>query len=68
MTSDAGDQSWYWDLTANRAVPAAERGKGDNNLGPYDSKAEAENWRSKVESRNDQWDDSDDDWNDPPAE
>lgn len=68
MTTDAGDQSWYWDLTKNCAVPAAERGKGDNTLGPYDSKGEAENWRSKVESRNDQWDDSDDDWNAPTTE
>ena len=57
-------EQWYWDLTEKRAVPASERGKGDNTLGPYDSRGEAENWRSKVESRNDNWDDADDDWND----
>jgi hypothetical protein len=61
MTTDSDDQTWFWDLTKNHAVPAAERGKGDNTLGPYSSKSEAENWRSKVESRNDEWDDSSDD-------
>ncbi len=55
-------ESWYWDLTKGRAVPASERGKGDDTLGPYPSKAEAENWRSQVEARNDTWDDDDDDW------
>ena len=62
MASD--DERWYWDLDKNAAVPASERGKGDNTLGPYDSKAEAQNWKSTVETRNDSWDDADDDWND----
>ncbi len=56
------DDRWYWDLDKGVAVPAAERGKGDNTLGPYDSKGEAENWKSKVDDRNDSWDDADDDW------
>lgn len=59
-----GDTKWYWDLDKQTAVTASERGRGDNTMGPYDSKAEAENWRSKVESRNDSWDDADDDWED----
>ena len=46
-------------------MPASGRGRGDNTLGPYESRAEAENWRSKNETRNDAWDDADDDWNDP---
>lgn len=55
-------EAWYWDLNKNRAVPAAERGLGTDTLGPYDSKAEAENWRSKVEERNETWDHDDEDW------
>jgi len=56
------DERWYWDMDRGVAVPASERGKGDNMLGPYDSKAEAENWRSKVEDRNETWDDADEEW------
>ncbi|MFN3254064.1 MAG: hypothetical protein ACE37B_00070 [Ilumatobacter sp.] len=58
------DTDWYWDLRRERAVPASERGPGDQTLGPYPSRAEAENWRSTVETRNDAWQDADDDWND----
>lgn len=57
-------EQWYWDLKRQRAVPAAERGKGDDMLGPYASAGEARNWRSTVETRNDSWDEADDDWND----
>lgn len=60
----AEPERWYWDLTKKRAVPASRRGLGDSTLGPYESRAEAENWRTKVESRNESWDDADDDWND----
>ena len=55
-------EQWYWDLGTQRAVRASERGKGDDTLGPYDTKAEAENWRSQVEKRNDAWEDADDAW------
>jgi hypothetical protein len=54
---------WYWDLDKNQAVPAAERGPGDHVLGPYGTKGEAENWKAKLETRNDAWDDEDDRWN-----
>ena len=55
-------EQWYWDLSRKRAVNAAERGLGANTLGPYGSKAEAENWQSLVEERNDSWDDDDEEW------
>ena len=58
----ASDEKWYWDLTRTKAVRASERSKGDNTLGPYDSKAEAENWRSKVAARNEDWQDDDAEW------
>ncbi len=58
-------EHWYWDLSKERAVLASERGPGANTLGPYESKAEAQNWRSKVEARNETWDEDDDDWNAP---
>lgn len=62
MASD--DERWYWDLNKNMAVRASERGVAVNIMGPYDSKAEAENWKSTVETRNESWDDADDEWND----
>ncbi|MFK7918181.1 MAG: hypothetical protein AB8G14_08905 [Ilumatobacter sp.] len=61
-------EQWYWDLKRQRVVPAAERGKGDDMLGPYNSPAQAQNWRSTVESRNDNWDDADDEWNETELE
>jgi hypothetical protein len=33
-------------------------------LGPYPTRADAENWKARVEARNDQWDDADRDEND----
>jgi len=67
------NSEWYWDLRRNQAVPASERGAGDHVLGPYPSRHDAENWRSKVEQRNEGWDDDDQAWdnagdgNDPAA-
>lgn len=58
-------EKWYWDLNKKCAVPASARGVSDNTLGPYDSRGEAENWKSTVESRNDAWDDADEQWADP---
>jgi hypothetical protein len=60
--SDPLATEWYWDLARDRAVPADERGPGDRVLGPYRTKGEAENWRSKVESRNEAWDNDDEEW------
>ncbi len=58
----SADTEWYWDLRRNIAVPAAERGAGDHVLGPYPTRHEAENWKSKVDERNDGWDDDDEAW------
>lgn len=53
---------WYWDLDKRIAVPAEERGPGDHMLGPYPTKGEAENWKARVEQRNEVWDDADEEW------
>ncbi len=58
MSSD----EWYFDLKRGVAVPAAERGHADHMLGPYPSKAAAENWRNTVEARNEDWDADDERW------
>lgn len=61
---------WYWDLEQHRAVPAEERGPSDHMLGPYATKVEAENWKARVETRNEAWDDEDerwDSWGDEPG-
>ena len=55
-------EEWYWDLDRKVAVPASERGPGDHTLGPYPTRGEAENWKSKVETRNESWDDADAAW------
>jgi hypothetical protein len=54
---------WYWDLDQQLAVPADQRGPGDHTLGPYRTKGEAENWKAKVDTRNDAWDEDDERWN-----
>ena len=54
---------WYWDLHKQLAVPADQRGPGDHTLGPYRTRGEAENWKTKVDTRNDAWDDDDERWN-----
>jgi hypothetical protein len=59
--SDSSDK-WYWDLQLNKAVPAAERGAGDHILGPYSSKFEAQNWKERVEERNEEWAGADEEW------
>lgn len=62
-TSGDPSEAWYWDLEQGVAVPASERGPGDHMLGPYATKGEAQNWKAKVEARNDTWDDADEEWN-----
>ena len=56
---------WYFDLARGVAVPAEDRGPGDRMLGPYPSKAAAENWKNTVESRNEAWDEDDERWERP---
>jgi hypothetical protein len=53
---------WYWDLKRNVAVQADQRGQGDDMLGPYETRGEAENWKSKVDARNQAWDEADEAW------
>lgn len=59
MSDDTG---WYWDLERNVAVPASERGPAAHLLGPYPSRAEAENWKATSEQRNEAWADDDEAW------
>ena len=61
----SNDNEWYWDLRRKVAVPASDRGPGDDVMGPYASRHEAENWKSKVEERNEGWDEADEAWQRP---
>jgi len=54
---------WYWDLERKVAVTGDERGPGDHMLGPYPTKGDAENWKATSETRNETWDDADEEWN-----
>ena len=70
--SVSSDSEWYWDLDDKIAVPTSERGSSDHVLGPYPTKADAENWKHHVEERNERWDEADDAWEqagdcDPPT-
>lgn len=62
----ASDEEWYWDLSRNEAVPASRREHPNQLMGPYRTKAEAENWRASVKSRNESWDEQDEAWNGDP--
>jgi hypothetical protein len=53
----SNENEWYWDLDKKVAIPAADRGPGDNTLGPYPSKFEAQNWKLKSDERNEAWND-----------
>lgn len=55
-------EEWYWDLNHHRAVRADQRGPADHVLGPYATKGEAENWKARVEERNDAWEEQDQEW------
>ena len=59
---ESNTNEWYFDVRRGVAVPASERGHADDMLGPYPSKAAAENWRATVAARNDAWDAEDDRW------
>ena len=59
---NAESEQWYFDVRRGVAVPASERGHAEDMLGPYPSKAAAENWRDTVASRNDAWDAEDERW------
>ena len=61
---ETSDSDWYWDLNKRIAVRADNRGPADQTLGPYPTKAEAENWKAASEQRNEIWDSDDDEWND----
>lgn len=61
---ETSQHDWYWDLNRKIAVRADNRGAYDHTLGPYDSKAEAENWKATSQRRNDIWAADDDEWND----
>ena len=53
---------WYWDLQREKAVPADERGPGDQTMGPYPTREAAENWKATLEERNEEWDRDDEEW------
>ena len=61
---ETNDTDWYWDLDRRIAVRADNRGPADHTLGPYATKAEAENWKAKADRRNDIWETDDEEWND----
>lgn len=61
--TEPNDTEWYWDLDKRIAVQADSRGPADHTLGPYATKAEAENWKSTTDRRNDIWESDDEIWN-----
>lgn len=61
-TEHPDDQRWGWDLRLGRAVPWYETVPGEDVLGPYSTKEEAERWEETVERRNLEWETDDEEW------
>ena len=57
----ADDDQWWFDLKTKTAVSEPKnKSKATDRLGPYNSRAEAEQALEKVDERNAAWDD--DEW------
>ncbi|MDQ3344562.1 MAG: hypothetical protein M3524_13485 [Actinomycetota bacterium] len=54
-------RQWYWCLEHGKAEPAGQC-RAEQQMGPYDSPAQAARWRERVSDRNDTWDASDERW------
>lgn len=61
--ADDDATTWGWDLTKGQVIRWADRGPADDVLGPYATREAAEDWRSRVEERNEDWE-TDEEWND----
>lgn len=55
-------EGWYWCFTHDRVEAAEQRDDPDNSLGPYSTAAEATDWRSKSEKRDEAWIEADKEW------
>lgn len=62
------NEQFYWCMDHARVETHADRCKADNRMGPYPTRQAAQNWREKVEDRNDAWADEDERWEGSPAE
>jgi hypothetical protein len=60
MAGDEGQQ-WYWCMRHNRAE-STDRCGAELRMGPYPTKAEAENFAEKAQAREDAWEEEDDRW------
>ena len=56
------DQEWYWCLDHERAEPAGEACAQDKRLGPYESRAAAQNWKQRHEQREEHWKEQEEAW------
>jgi len=52
---------WWWCLDHERAENPPDA-PGHRRLGPYDSAEQAENWKTRLDARNEEWDESDRRW------
>ena len=62
MAPGAANGKWFWCTRHGRAEQGADACPPDDRLGPYESKQAAENWRERLEARNDRWDEQDREW------
>ena len=56
------DGDWYWCLDHGAVESAESPCPPDHRLGPFHTRAEAENWRETYRERNDRWDREDAEW------
>lgn len=64
--NDAWNPSgWWWCLDHDRPENPPDA-PGHRRLGPYDTAAAAADWRSRLDARNEQWDEEDRRWRGKP--
>jgi hypothetical protein len=52
---------WWWCLKHQRAEHAPDV-KDAMRMGPYESKEAAENWKDRLDARNEEWEKEDERW------
>ena len=55
-------EAWFWCLDHQSAEPGEHACPPDRRLGPYPSRAAAEDWKEQFEARNEAWDAADAEW------
>ena len=56
------DGAYWWCRRHDRVETTDDRCKARHVLGPYDTEADARNWRERFEAREERWEEQDEEW------